>query len=304
MVSSAGDLNWSSAESVKTLILEHSLAAMRHGFDDFFQAFEGDESLRKRVFNRDQASSGIVNFLGTQFLPLVRAIVEEDSTAIEKLLREHSPLLSEEAEARDAETRVALVTQLRDAVTQVRNAARVQGQRIRLPLEAVHRTNLLALPDTLAYVVTRSKVESVRVEDESDQDSAIASWQRAVDVALEQIQRFYEYITGNAPFDTHQGVKGLEFPRVMVVLDDNAAGGFLFSYGKLFGTTAESKTDLDNSAAGRETASVRTLRLFYVVCSRAKESLAIVLYTADPLAAKTAAISRGWLAETEIIFRR
>lgn len=301
MVSSAGDLNWSSAESVKTLILEHSLAAMRHGFDDFFQAFEGDESLRKRVFNRDQASSGIVNFLGTQFLPLVRAIVEEDSTAIEKLLREHSPLLSEEAEARDAETRVALVTQLRDAVTQVRNAARVQGQRIRLPLEAVHRTNLLALPDTLAYVVTRSKVESVRVEDESDQDSAIASWQRAVDVALEQIQRFYEYITGNAPFDTHQGVKGLEFPRVMVVLDDNAAGGFLFSYGKLFGTTAESKTDLDNSAAGRETASVRTLRLFYVVCSRAKESLAIVLYTADPLAAKTAAISRGWLAETEII---
>lgn len=87
----------------------------------------------------------------------------------------------------------------------------------------------------------------------------------------------------------------------MVVLDDNAAGGFLFSYGKLFGTTAESKTDLDNSAAGRETASVRTLRLFYVVCSRAKESLAIVLYTADPLAAKTAAISRGWLAETEII---
>ena len=303
MASSASDDRWSSEGLVKTLILEHSLAAVRHGFTDFFRAFEGDDSLRKRVFSRDQVGSGIVNFLGTQFLPLVRAIADQDSTATEKLLREHSPLLTSEAEARDEATRAALVAEVRSAVTQVRRAITVEGQPILSPLEAVHRTKLLALPDTLAYVVTRSEGEGLSAEDESDRDTEIESWRLAVDVGMEQVQRFYEYLTGNAPFDTHQGVKGLEFSRVMVVLDDKAAGGFLFSYGKLFGTIPESKTDQDNMAAGRETASERTLRLFYVVCSRAKESLAIVLYSADPQAAKRAALSRGWFAENEIVLQ-
>ena len=47
----------------------------------------------------------------------------------------------------------------------------------------------------------------------------------------------------DAPFDTHQGVKGLEFPRVFVVIDDEAARGFMFSYEKLFGARAMTSTD-------------------------------------------------------------
>lgn len=301
MGASTGDTGWSSAGSVKTLILEHSLAAGRHGFTDFFQAFEGDKLLRKKVFSRDQAGSGIVNFLGIQFLPLVRAIAAQDNAATEKILREHSPLLAAEAEARDPETRARVVADVRHAVAQVHKAATVDGQPILSPLTAVHRTNLLTVPDMLAYIVDHPEIVLADAESENDRNSAVESWRLAVNVDIGQVERFYEYIVGDAPFDTHQGVKGLEFPRVMVVLDDKAAGGFLFSYGKIFGTTAESRKDRENIAAGRETASERTLRLFYVVCSRAKESLAVVLYTSDPEAAKTAAISREWFAETEII---
>lgn len=304
MAACTGDMGWSSPGSVKTLILEHSLAAGRHGFVSFFQAFEGDKSLRRDVFSRDQAGSGIVNFIGTQFLPLVRAIAGQDNTATEKILREHSPLLAAEAEARDAETRSALVADVRQAVAQVRSAITVDDQPILWPLAAVYRSNLLTLPDMLAYIVDHPDVKPADVEETRDQDSALESWRLALDVGRGEVERFYEYIMGNAPFDTHQGVKGLEFSRVMVVLDDKSAGGFLFSYGKLFGTTAESKTDRENIAAGRETASDRTLRLFYVVCSRAKESLAVVLYNPDPRAAKLAAVTRGWFAENEIVLEQ
>ncbi|MFJ3404156.1 UvrD-helicase domain-containing protein [Promicromonospora sp. NPDC090134] len=301
MALSADDSDWSSATSVKTLILEHSLAAARHGFAEFLQAFKDNTRLRQEIFGRDQGGSAIVNFLGTQFLPLVRAIAGRDNLKTERILRSHSPLLAAETDARNPETRARLVAAVRRAVTAVRDAAVFDGEPLLSPLTAVHRSKLLALPDVLAYIIDHSGPTSSGVEDEIDRDSALESWRLAVGVDLRQFERFYEYILGRAPFDTHQGVKGLEFPRVMVVLDDKAAGGFLFRYGKLFGTTPESKTDQENAAAGRETASERTLRLFYVVCSRARDSLAVVLYTSDPQAARTAAIRRGWFTEDEIV---
>ena len=49
-------------------------------------------------------------------------------------------------------------------------------------------------------------------------------------------------------FGTHQGVKGLQFDRVLAILDDDEARGFLFSYEKLFGAKETSDTDKKKSA--------------------------------------------------------
>jgi DNA helicase-2/ATP-dependent DNA helicase PcrA len=57
-----------------------------------------------------------------------------------------------------------------------------------------------------------------------------------------QVEKFASYVSGKALFDTHQGVKGLEFERVMVIMDDEEARGFMFKYENLFG--AKSVTDL------------------------------------------------------------
>ena len=69
---------------------------------------------------------------------------------------------------------------------------------------------------------------------------------------------------------------------------------------QLFATKAKSKTDLDNEAAGKETTIDRTRRLFYVTCSRAEESLAVVYYAADPALARDAMIRQGWFEAGEI----
>ncbi|WP_435522875.1 hypothetical protein [Chryseobacterium indoltheticum] len=52
-----------------------------------------------------------------------------------------------------------------------------------------------------------------------------------------EIVMYNNYITENSGFGTHQGVKGLEYERVMVVIDDEEARGFQFSYDKLSGTS-------------------------------------------------------------------
>ena len=118
---------------------------------------------------------------------------------------------------------------------------------------------------------------------------------------FEQIAAYNRYVTGASPFDTHQGIKGREFPRVMVVVDDEEARGFLFSYEKLFGVKEKTTTDIRNEEQKLDTTIDRTRRLFYVTCSRAEESLAIVNYTGDPIKVRSRVLAAGWFAENEII---
>ena len=87
----------------------------------------------------------------------------------------------------------------------------------------------------------------------------------------------------------------------MVILDDAEEKGFLFNYEKLLGAAALSSTDQKNIQEGRETTIDRTRRLFYVTCSRAEKSLAIVAYTSALDRVKAYAVSQGWLTEDEII---
>jgi DNA helicase-2/ATP-dependent DNA helicase PcrA len=65
----------------------------------------------------------------------------------------------------------------------------------------------------------------------------------------------------------------------MVIMDDAEAKGFMFSYEKLFGAKDITSTDKKNEQEGRDTSIKRTSRLFYVACTRAEESLAVVAYT-------------------------
>jgi len=107
-------------------------------------------------------------------------------------------------------------------------------------------------------------------------------------------------LNGDAELATHQVVKGSEFSHVMVVMDDREAKGFLFSYDKVFGAEKLSKGDYEKIEAGKETTVDRTLRLLYVTCSRAEESLALVLWAGDRSAAFDAISATGWFKPEEI----
>ena len=52
---------------------------------------------------------------------------------------------------------------------------------------------------------------------------------------------------------------------------------------------------------GKETSIDRSRRLFYVACSRAEKSLAIVAYTHAPEKVKQHVIAQAWFEESEII---
>ncbi len=95
-----------------------------------------------------------------------------------------------------------------------------------------------------------------------------------------QIMPYSEYVTEKSGFRTHHGVKGLQFDCVMAIID-NESNWNSYNHSHFF---------LDGNV------NEGTLRLLYVICTRAKKSLAIVLY-AD--AAKES-IAKDWFADNEI----
>lgn len=86
----------------------------------------------------------------------------------------------------------------------------------------------------------------------------------------------------------------------MVVMDDALAGGSFISYDKIFGGVDLSKRDKVNVEEGKETTIDRTLRLLYVTCSRAQESLALVLWSSDPTAALAKIKQSNWFTAEEV----
>ena len=97
-----------------------------------------------------------------------------------------------------------------------------------------------------------------------------------------------------SPFATQQGIKGAEFDKVIVVVDDEEGRTNTFSYGKYFGVTPPSATDQGHIDAGRDSVIDRTRRLFYVCCSRALSDLAVVIFAEDTAQMREALLAKGF----------
>jgi hypothetical protein len=133
------------------------------------------------------------------------------------------------------------------------------------------------------------------------EDRCKREWYALFNGPWRDIARFRAYLAGEAELATHQVVKGSEYRHVMVVMDDEEAGGTLFSYDKLFGAEELGTTDRNCIDEGNETILNGTLRLLYVACSRAEESLALILSARSPRAALGANEQSGWFAADEVI---
>lgn len=305
MAEATEDSQWLNSQQVKTLTLEHSMAAIRMGFFEVFQPLYQVDAFKTGL--RD-GTLPILRFFSELLLPVIDASTRKDQFAVAALLRNKSPLLSKIALQNAKENQVEQVGLTKRAVQKLAslfdNGATPRCADV---LHCVAESKLFDIPDDLApfaseglnrLIPKRPVQHNVSEDSFTEQLAAVRTFLQA---PFSQIGHYAAYVKGEAAFSTHQGVKGLEFPRVMVVMDDAEAGGFLFSYEKLFGAKERTSTDLKNEKAGGETGVDRTRRLFYVTCSRTQDSLALIAYSANPGKVRQHAVSQGWLDDTEII---
>ena len=288
--------------SVKTLILEHHMAAARMGFSDVFDPLYqvSNDTFRTNLL---EGSLPGMRFFCVDVTELVDAVIRKDEFAVARIIQDKSPILENQVLSTAGDKQREVIKEAKSAVEELRQLLNVNDDPALYELlSVVASKKLFQIPRSLEPF-TGGPLDGIQEDEENDPADAkseISAWRKALGAPLSQARKYHSYVTGITGFDTHQGVKGLEFPRVMVVINDDEARGFLFSYDKLFGAKEKSKRDLENEAAGIDSALDRTRRLLYVTASRAEESLAIVAYTDKPKAVRDTAVNSGLFLEGEV----
>ena len=303
MAEVTSDDEWMSAQTVKILTLEHHMAARRGGFDRFFESLYSIGKFKTGLL--DGTLNGVA-FFAQQVLPLAQAMQSEDRFEVARVVKGHSPIMSPERLSA-SETSLEEIRTAGRSVESIFSLWDDGADPVLLDvLKVIDHEGLLGIPDVFAPILSDAdgqgeEGESVPADAEDDRNPAVDAWREALSVPFSQFEAYAKYISDRSPFGTHQGIKGLQFPRVMVILDDNEARGFMFSYEKLLGAKALTNTDERNRREGKDTSVDRTRRLFYVTCSRAQRSLAVIVYTKEADKVANHMSSVGWFEDQEVV---
>ncbi|MDM5087925.1 UvrD-helicase domain-containing protein [Aeromonas bestiarum] len=306
MQASAQDDAWKIG-GYQLLALEHKLVAARGGFLRAYEAMALIDPNAAAPVGSGENNGPSAARLVLDELAQLQACIRPDGTVNESaatdVLRragslEHLPV--------DATKRHARTDEMLKAIQAFANACIDKNSSVSQVIEPILGAQLFevhpSLADAFADKSPPPPPPVPRKTTETTQERMRRGWCALFAAPWGELGLYLHYLAGNSDLATHQVVKGSEFANVMVVMDDCQAGGFLISYDKLFGGKEPSDTDMSNVDAGKETTIDRSLRLLYVTCSRARESLALVLWSEQP----SAAISyikenSNWFSPEEII---
>lgn len=304
MANLTGDQDWNdiAGKNTAVLLLEHKMAARRLGFHLLWEKLEQVSSLKNSM---SDGSNTELNFFANIILPLADASLNDKRAELMSILRKYnSPLLEPEIfEAnKDDPLFSARTAEYEFKATITNNDVSFQNV-----LDILARYNLMKIPSKLQSFLTLNEAQGISMTSEnrgsSTDTNEFEAWADALKTRFFQIRDYKKYISDESKYRTHQGVKGNEFEHVMVIMDDNEAGGFMFSYEKYFGVKglSTSSSKKQNTEEQKLKGLERTGRLFYVTSTRAKFSLVHVIYTSDVQALKNKLIDKKLARPDEII---
>lgn len=285
------DVEWKNENAYQSLILEHYMAARRLNFLNLFLPLYKNKRIAQSVLDGSLPEAKIFSQI---IFPLVDANSEGNKFEVAKIIKRYSPLLSRDNLQRESANQRQCLQTANEAKESL--CRLFEGEKMPTCIDVfkeIDRTGIFNLSERMEHIV---------LDFEQEQDSTVEALKQALSTSVSEMKNYCLYAEGKSSFSTHQGVKGLEYPRVMVIMDDAEAEGNLFSYEKLFGAKEMSDTDFDNEKQGKDNSISRTRRLFYVACTRAKDSLALVAYTKDKELVKQTVLSNKWFDESEVEF--
>ena len=283
-----GNPEWTSdvkESGVRILVIEHRMAAVRLGFGQLHSAFK-DGAPDKLFTSFREGKAWPLKPFRDVLLPLVDAFTADRQFEVMTLLRKHSGRLEQDALRNAKEPGYILANIKQDVQRLVELMSSTSNATVRDVLLFANEAKLVQfderLRDYVAPMPAGASEPAAGVSEENEEDEAqktATAMANYLACPANQIRGYDDYQKDLSRYSTQQGVKGAQFARVIVVLDDDESNQFLFSYDKLLGLKAPSKTDIENQNNGQESVFERTRRLLYVCCSRATHDLAVVLYT-------------------------
>jgi DNA helicase-2/ATP-dependent DNA helicase PcrA len=301
-----GDAAWREGPEgdIKLLVIVHRMAATRLGFGDLYAAMNDKAPTAFRDGFLDATAWPIRPF-EVFVLPIVEATERGAEFEAMTLLRKHCPRLDRGAVPKTGASEI--LAALRRGVLHLQLLlAEGSNATVRDVLNHLRDQRLVTLdPRILAYLEDRPPLRDAAdaeadYDDEEETTREIAAMDAYLACNVPQFRGYRRYVHQLSPFSTQQGIKGTEFERVLVVLDDEEGTHVQFSYDKYFGVKPPTQRDLENLREGKETAVERTRRLFYVCCTRALTDLVVVYFSTDPEAAERQVRASGIFPEDAV----
>lgn len=281
------------ASNVRVLVIVHRMAANRLGFPNLYSAFNDAAPNTISDGFVDGTSWPIRPFL-QYVLPLVKAVSAGKNFEVMQLLRAHCPLFQKQNVVNQNISQI--LGEVKSSLTTLANmfssvSASTVGE------------VLVLLKDSRIVNFDERYLNMINGVSETAEEIAKNEWEsRFANCNTLELLGYQNYIENFSPFSTQQGVKGTEFERVLVILDDEeGAGHRQFSYGKYFGFTKPSDTDLSNEKEGKDNVMSRTRRLFYVCCSRAMKDLVVMLFAPDVKIAYESVLKKQIFPQDEML---
>lgn len=298
---------WASPSGYQSLALEHKLVAARGDFLNVYTAMTLIDPNAAAPSGRGENTGPSAARLLLCDLAKITACVSAGGSinefAVTEVLRRAGCL--DELSA-DADQRIAKTEEMYEALTAFGTACVKPATTVAEVIAPIIKAQVFKVDSRLlqqfADQTPPPPAPISRRETETDEARQRRGWCALFKAPWAELERYRRYLAGSSELSTHQVVKGSEFTHVMVVMDDEESGGNQIAYDKLFGATKLSDSDLENVEAGNETTVDRSLRLLYVTCSRARESLALVLWSKNPAEALEFARDKsGWFAAEEVL---
>jgi DNA helicase-2/ATP-dependent DNA helicase PcrA len=295
-------------DRVKVLVIVHRMAAKRLGFADLYAALN-DKAPDKFKNGFLDGTAWPVRPFNSFVLPLVDAAKNGREFEVMQVLRTQSPLMEREnLKGVNVAERLAELRRLTESLQKMMESGSEATNADVLRL--LHESKVILLdPRILSYlnlppqneVASDNNPEATEDEDDGEElTKEVAAMDAFLACPASQFWGYYNYVNDDSPFSTQQGIKGAEFERVLVVLDDDEGTHVQFSYDKYLGIKPLSDRNEANRQDGKETTVERTRRLFYVCCTRAMKDLIVVLFTGDIAGAQRQIRSLGLFPEESI----
>jgi DNA helicase-2/ATP-dependent DNA helicase PcrA len=289
MDAAVADWGWTGRKDVMKLFLARQMIARRMGFADLNRLFTGDYASSRA---QDAFEAGehflLKPFLSTIY-PLITAQEQGDSRKIINLLRRDSPAFA--VDGLNAEKSLKFMIETSNVLVS--------------QLQSLWNTGTIG--SILRFCIVKQIVQpSERLCDHLDRAPRVEAFDEDLhgldkgewladslfQMKTEPVARYAGYIADNTAYSTQHGVKGEEYEKVMVVYDDVEAAWNQFSFNKvLTPLTAGEPTDRQRSL---------TQKLAYVSFSRAKEDLRVLMFTTNPVKARSELINSKLLRPDQI----
>lgn len=259
-------------EAPRLLVLVHRMAATRLGFPNLYSALN-DKSPDDLKSGLIDGTAWVVRPFLSYILPLLLARLEGREFEVMRLLRRHCPRFQPDALA--AADTAELLSELQGQIGNLMAMLEADSDvRIGDLASFVRNNRLMTIDERYIELIDCYVGTTELISDPATENATL----RFMQCDASELWGYRKYIEKLSPFSTQQGIKGAEFSKVIVVVDDQEGRTNTFSYGKYFGVTPLSATDQANLDTRRDSVIDRTRRLFYVCCSRALSDLVIVVF--------------------------